>query len=54
MINLLDTVMNSNNKLVSRQKQIENLEQQLAELEKTLEKIKEIDMSLEKRKKSIP
>jgi tetratricopeptide (TPR) repeat protein len=54
MINLLDAVMNSNNKLISRQKQIENLEKKLAELEKTLEKIKEIDMSLEKRKKSIP
>ncbi len=54
MINLLDTVMNSNNKLISRQKQIENLEQKLADLEKTLEKIKEIDMSLEKKKKSIP
>jgi tetratricopeptide (TPR) repeat protein len=65
LVYLLDAVISGNNKIileissrekrmVLQRKQIETLEQQVAELEKKIAQIKEVDMSLEKRKKSIP
>jgi tetratricopeptide (TPR) repeat protein len=47
-------VINKGNKIITQQKQIQTLEQQVKELEKKIEQIKEVDMNLKEKKKSLP
>jgi outer membrane protein assembly factor BamD (BamD/ComL family) len=47
-------VTSKDKRVFTQQKQIETLEQQVGELEKKIEKLKEVDMNLKEKKKSLP